>query len=306
MPTQLTTFSHWARSLFLPLAPVVFVFLWSTGFISAKAGLVYAEPFTFLLLRWIIAAALLFLLCKLTRATWPSNLAQWGHCAIVGLLVHGVYLGGVFSAINLGVDAGLTSLIVGLQPLLTVLIAAIWLAESLNRYKIGGVLLGLVGICLVLFKGSLHFSDLSPMGLGYSFAGLLGIVIGTLYQKRFCRQIELLPATAIQFVAASALVAPAAIFTESMQINWTPEFAFVLAWLVIVLSMGAVMLLWWLIRHVDAGQVTSYFYLVPPVVAVQAWVLFDEQLTAMTLVGMALCVLGVWMVQIKKAQTAPP
>lgn len=211
--------------------------------------------------------------------------------------MHGIYLGGVFSAIFRGVDAGLTSLIVGLQPLATVLFAAIWLHESISLRKISGVLLGLLGLCVVIFQRGVALSELDSVGLVFCFIGLLGIVIGTLYQKRFCNTIELLPATCIQFIASCAVAAPMALLFETRQINWTIEFAFILAWLVVGLSLGAVMLLWWLIRHGDAGKVTSYFYLVPPVVAIQALFLFDEKLTRMTILGMALCVAGVWIVQ---------
>jgi len=239
----------------------------------------------------------LLTLCVVMRAKWPKGYVKWIHCAIVGLLVHGVYLGGVFSAMYRNIDAGLSSLIVGLQPLLTVLIAYIWLRESLTKNNMLGLCLGFAGISLVLFQDGINFSGLNPYGLGFCFAGLIGIVTGTLYQKRFCTEIELLPATCIQFVAACAFAAPLAFYTESMQIKWTIEFLFIVVWLVIVLSIGAVMLLWWLIRHGDAGRVSTYFYLVPPVVAIQAWFLFEEHLTLATLLGMTMCIFGVWMVQ---------
>ncbi len=278
------------------LIPLLFVFLWSTGFVGAKYGLPYAEPFTFLLIRMIIAATLIYGLIVATRTEWPSGVMTYIHVAVVGILIHGVYLGGVFFAISRGLDAGISALIVSLQPLATVILAVAFLNESLDRKKIAGIALGLIGVLTVVFSKGFSTGNLVPVGLFFCVFSLIGISVGTVYQKKFCSNISLLPAVFIQYIANAVFLLPVAVSFETMTIEWSIHFIFALAWLVLVLSLGAVVLLMWLIKRGDASQVASLFYLVPPFAAIEAWLLFDEQLTAIGIFGIGLCVIGVALV----------
>jgi drug/metabolite transporter (DMT)-like permease len=278
------------------LVPLLFVFLWSTGFIGAKSGLPYAEPFTFLFVRMTIAAALLFVIALVLQEPWPESPTDYGHVAVVGVLMHGVYLGGVFYAISIGVNAGVSALIVSLQPLITVLLAARYLSETVSAVTLSGIALGLLGVLIVVFDKGLNFDHIPPAGLLACVLSLLAISIGTVYQKRFCSHIALLPGVCIQFTANTIFLLLLAYQLETMHIVWSPEFLFALGWLVLVLSLGAVLLLMWLIRQGNAGQVASLFYLVPPFAAIEAWWLFNETLSTAALFGMGLCVVGVALV----------
>lgn len=240
-----------------------------------------------------IAATLLFFIALIIREPWPHRLFDYFHIAVVGILIHGVYLGGVFYAISVGVNAGLSALIVSLQPLVTVLLAALFLAESVTVPKLTGIALGLAGVSMVIFDDGLNLSHIVPLGIAACIVSLLAISTGTVYQKRFCSDIALLPSVCVQFTANTIFMLSLAYPFETMQIIWTPDFVFALSWLVLVLSLGAVLLLMWLIKRGDAGRVASLFYLVPPFAAVEAWWLFNETLSEIALFGMALCVVGV-------------
>lgn len=277
--------------------PLVFVLMWSTGFIFTRMGVPFAEPLTFLCLRMILAASLIFLLSFFINVTWPKKRLDWLHSAIVGILIHGIYLGGVFISLDLGLDTSLAALIVGLQPLLTVGFAAIWLSERITLQKMFGILLGLVGISMIILLRGPKIELSAQTGLWFCAASLLGITVGSLYQKKFCTQTDLLPATFIQYVANSLFLGVLVLKFESGHIEWTGEFIFALTWLVVVLSLGAVILLMWLINNGEAGKVASLFYLVLPVVAVEAWLLFDEKIAWITGTGMVLSAAGVWIVQ---------
>jgi len=274
--------------------PAVFVLLWSSGFIGAKFGLPYAEPLTFLLWRFALVTLLLLALALALRAPWPRTAGEAAHIAVAGLLVHAAYLGGVFGAIAQGVSAGEMALIAGLQPVLTAAAAGPLFGERVNARQWTGLVLGLAGVALVVQ----HRLALAAPFAGYALAALAvaGITTGTLYQKRWCAHMDLRSGGVIQFAASSAAMALLAPLLETMKIRWTGEFVFALAWLVVVLSLGAITLLYLLIRRGEAARVTSMFYLVPPVTAVMAWLMFDEQLTAPGLAGMALTVAGVALV----------
>ena len=274
----------------LKSAPALFVLLWSTGFIGAKYGLPHAEPFTFLLIRLALVAALLSGAALVARAPWPS-LRQAGHLAVAGLLVHAVYLGGVFSAIAHGLPSGMTALIVGLQPLLTAALASRLLGEKVGPKQWLGLGLGLVGVGMVVWrKLSL---DADPVAILCALAALGGITVGTLYQKRFCASTDLRSGTAVQYMACCVVLGIAALFTENMLVDWTPTFVFALGWLVLGLSVGAVFLLYLLIRQGQAARVASLFYMTPPTTALMAWALFGESLPPMALAGFVVVAIGV-------------
>ncbi len=272
--------------------PALFVLLWSTGFIGARLGLPYAGPLTFLTLRFGLAAGLLTLAALAMRAPWPHRLADIGHYAVVGLLVHAVYLGGVFLGISLGVEAGLSALIVSLQPLLVAALAGLLLGERVSPRQWVGLVLGLTGVALVLAQ-KLGRGLGEALGSLACVAALLGITAGTLYQKRHGAGMDLRTGTAIQFIAASSVTAPFALLYEGGRVVWSGEFLFALLWLVLVLSLGAVSLLYVLIRRGAAASVSSLFFLTPPCTALIAWPLFGETLGPAALLGMALTLAGV-------------
>jgi len=276
--------------------PFLFVLLWSTGFIGAKYGLPYAEPLTFLEVRYLLVVGLMLSLALLFRAPWPRSWRERMHIGVSGLMLHGLYLGGVFMAIHRGLPAGVTALVVGLQPLLTALGAGWLLGERVVPRQWLGLALGLVGVGLVVSGkfGGTSLSELSPMLLP-ALVALLGITCGTLYQKRFCPSFDLRAGAVIQFLPTALLNLVVAAGTESLHIDWQGEFVFALFWLVLVLSVGAISLLNVLIRNGSAVNVASLFYLTPPTTALIAWLLFDESLTGSALAGMGLAVTGVYL-----------
>lgn len=292
----------------LAAMPAIFVLLWSTGFIGAKFGLPYAEPFTFLFIRFVLTLLLLIPLALLMRIPWPTSPRLWTHIAVSGFLVHGAYLGGVFYGIYLGMPAGLAALLVGLQPLLTAAFAGPLLGEKLTRLQWVGLSLGLIGICLVL-GSKLEIGESLFDGFGISAllcvtAALMGISLGTLYQKRYCTSMPLLSGAVIQYLAAGVLLGSGALLFETRQVEWSSTFVLTLAWLVLILSIAAILLLMALIKKGEASRVASLFYLVPPVTALQAWWLFDERLPLLGLAGMVIAITGVVMVIRKPAHGA--
>ncbi|KAB7619659.1 EamA family transporter [Alkalilimnicola sp. S0819] len=278
--------------------PGLFVVLWSTGFIGAKLGLPYVEPFTFLAVRVAFAAILLYLVALLTRAPWPDRRTS-AHIVVAGLLVHGVYLGGVFYAIDLGLAAGVTAIIVALQPLLTAALAGIFLGERIRPRQWLGLVLGLLGVGLVV-QGRLDFGG-GPAALVCALAALVGITLGTLYQKRYCPNADLRSAGTLQYGGNAVVLLIAAALFEDMSIAWSGEFIFALGWLVLVLSVGAIGLLFALIRRGAAAQVASLFYLAPPFAALFGYCLFDERLGPQALTGLAVVVIGVALVNWRSA-----
>ncbi|WP_265947173.1 DMT family transporter [Dechloromonas sp. A34] len=276
------------------LYPFFFVFLWSTGFIGAKYGLPYAEPLSFLLTRYGLVIGLMTAIALATRAPWPKAPRQWLHIGVSGVLVHAIYLGGVFVAIKHGLPAGVTALVVGMQPLLTALGAGWLLGEKVSGRQWGGLALGFVGVGLVV-SGKFGDAGLGPM-LIPALVALLGITAGTLYQKRFCAQFDLRTGSVIQFVPTAVLTAIAVTLFEDFRIEWTGDFVFALGWLVLVLSIGAISLLNLLIRGGSAVNVASLFYLTPLSTAVIAWLMFGEQLSLVAGFGMLLAVSGVYLV----------
>lgn len=273
--------------------PFLFVVLWSTGFIGARLGLPHVEPLTFLLIRYVAVLVLMTLVALATKAPWPQTRGDWLHMGVAGLLIHGVYLGGVFVGIGMGLPAGVASLIVGLQPLLTAVGAGWLLGEVVLGRQWTGLLLGLAGVTLVV-AGKLG-TGFGAIALLPVFVALLGITFGTLYQKRYCRPLDWRTGSIAQFVPTAILTLAVAAMTEHFRVEWTGELVFALGWLVLVLSVGAISLLNWLIRQSSAVNVASLFYLVPPCTALFAWALFGEVFSGLAMVGMAMTVGGVYL-----------
>ena len=275
--------------------PILFVLLWSTGFIGARLGLPHAEPLTFLCLRYIAVIAVMLPLALAAGARWPAHWREARRIAAAGALIQGGYLGGVFGAIHLGVPAGVAALIVGLQPMLTAMAAGPWLGEHLHRRQWLGLVLGLAGVALVVWQ-KMTLQGLSAAGLMLARANAASITLGMLYQKRCCPAFDARSGAVIQFGAALALTLPLAMATETMIVSWTADFLIALGWLVLVLSAGATSLLFRLIERGEATRVTSLFYLTPAVTAVMAWPMFGEVLGAPAIAGMALALIGVALV----------
>jgi drug/metabolite transporter (DMT)-like permease len=273
------------------LFPALFVLLWSTGFIAAKYGLPHAPPLRFLFYRFVLVALLMLVVAVVTRATWPRSVREYVDIALVGLLVHALYLGGVFVAIDGGMAAGTSAMLVGLQPILTVFLAWIWLSERVTGRQWAGLVLGLAGVYFVVRHKIDFAGDLS--GVLPSALALVGISVGTLYQKRRCAHVDLRSGAVVQFAVCAVVYAPLALFIEMRPVDWAPPFVFALGWSVLVLSVGAISLLYWLLRHGAAAGVASLFYLVPPVTALLAWLFFGETLDNLALAGMLLIAIGV-------------
>ncbi|MEP7031675.1 MAG: DMT family transporter [Pseudolabrys sp.] len=275
-------------------APVLFVLLWSTGFIGARYGLPYIEPMTFLAVRMVFVVLIFGAIVLIARVPFTSA-PETGHSLVAGLLVHGLYLGGVFTAISQGVPAGISALIPGLQPILTSTIANRFMGETVTRLQWIGLALGLVGVALVLHDHALLAAG-STLGWIASLLSLVGITLGTLYQKRFSHGIDWRAGNLVQYAGAGTLFAVAAFAFETRAIHWTGELVFAIAWLVIVLSIAGVGLMYWIIRRSAATGFASLFYLVPAVTALMAYFLFGEKLDALSIAGMVVTALGVVLV----------
>jgi drug/metabolite transporter (DMT)-like permease len=277
--------------LAMALAPVLFVLLWSTGFIGARYGLPYIEPLTLLAVRMAFVVLILGGIALIWRAPWPTS-QEAGHSVMAGLMVHGLYLGGVFTAISQGVPAGISALIPGLQPILTSTIANRFMGETVTRTQWFGLVLGLAGVALVLHDRTM-LATATPLGWAASVVSLIGITLGALYQKRFCGNIDWRTGNLIQYIGAGTVFALGSFVFETRVIHWSGELVFAIAWLVIVLSFAAVGLMYWLIRRSAATGFASLFYLVPAVTALMAYLLFGEKLDALSVAGMAICAVGV-------------
>ena len=285
---------------FIQVAPLVFVFIWSTGFIGARYGLPYAEPFTYLALRMVLAGSLMAAFAAVRRAGWPDSWRQSGHIAVSGLLLHASYLGGVFFAISRGMPAGISALVVGLQPILTAVIASILLREHVSPRQWLGLALGFAGVAIVVIERMrINEGGDRSSALAANVAiliALLSTTAGTIYQKRYNARMPLASGTAIQYAATALSVGILAVLTETMEIDWNIRFIFALAWQVIVLSLVAITLLMVLIRQNSVSRLSSYLYLVPPLTAIEAYLLFDERLSLAAIGGMALVAFGVALV----------
>jgi drug/metabolite transporter (DMT)-like permease len=281
---------------FTDIIPFLFVFLWSTGFIAAKYALPYIEPFNLLFIRALLTIAVFLLLCILFEAKSLTP-RQSGHQMVTGLLVHGTYLGGVFAAIKWGMPAGIVSIIVGIQPVLTAFLGYFVLGARLRQVQWLGLGLGLGGvITVVLSTGQQESIDLNWPALLAALSALLGISAGTIYQKRFGQGVSLLAGTFWQYVSMALFMAVLAWIFETRTVIWDLQLILALAWLVMALSVSAILLLMYMIREGQTAKVASYFYLVPPVVSIEAWILFGESLSLLSVAAIAVTVLGVYLV----------
>jgi drug/metabolite transporter (DMT)-like permease len=274
-------------------APAIFVVLWSTGFVATKYVIRNADPLTCLAIRMATVVVLMAIICAIVRPTWLSR-TEIGHSIVAGILVHGFYLGGTAVAISLSIPAGLSALMPGLQPILMSTIANRWLGERVTPLRWGGLLLGLVGVALIMHDRPV--SGQAGWGWLASTVSLVSITVGTLYQRRYCSQIDWRSGNLVQYVAVTVFFTIGAFAFEQRVVHWTAEFILATMWLAVVLSIGSIGLLYWLIRHQAATSVASLFYLVPAVTSVMAYFLFDERLDAVAITGMIGCALAVVLV----------
>ncbi len=284
-----------ARFNWVAAAPAVFVLVWSTGFIVARYGMPHAPPFSFLAWRFFLSVLGFLLWIRLSGAAWPRDRAQALHLCVVGLLMQAGYLGGVWAAVKGGMSAGMSALIVGLQPLLT----ALWVSRTASGNSAStrqwfGLLLGLLGVTLVVWR-KLGVDEANPTSLAWAFMALLSITMGTLYQKRWVKPLDVRAANAVQMAFALIVMLPMA-WLEREPMQWNGELIAAMAWSVLALSLGANSLLVLLIQRGAATKVSSLMYLVPPCTALLAWLLFGEALTLLILLGMVVCAAGVALV----------
>ena len=291
---------------FLRAMPVLFVLIWSTGFVVARFGMPHAPPLTFLSIRYALSVACFGLWVALARAAWPNGRSQWMHLAVCGALLHAGYLAGVWAAVKAGIGAGTVSLLVGLQPVLT----AIWIsarAPQARHTRVSaqqwvGLMLGLAGLALVVWR-KLGIGEVTAWNLSLALFALLSITIGTLYQKRFVASCDVRSANLVQLLAALLVSLPLALL-ETEAVVWHPHLIGAMAWSVLVLTLGGSSLLYLLVQQGAATRVTSLFYLVPPCTALLAWALFDESFTHLMLIGLVLTVAGVALV-VRSPAAAP-
>ena len=289
------------------LAPGLFVFLWSTGFIGVKYGIPYAPPFYFIAVRMAIASLLLFIAISFLRRSQPLTRSILWPSTLIGLTLHGAYLGGCFFAVSRGMPAGVAALIVSLQPVLVSLFAAKYLNEPLKARAVSGLILGLAGLFVVVIPriNMTGENAISLVAVAASVIGLLGGTSGTILQKKYGGAIPTLAGTSIQYAATALVLLVLALLFEEPNITWSPEFIGALTWLVLALSFGAILLLFFLLSHGSAASVSSLYYLVPAVTAIIAYFMFDEHISVISLIGTAITVVGVWLVVSKQKETAP-
>ena len=285
--------NHDFEKLAARAAPAIFVVLWSTGFVATKYVVHNADPLTYLAIRMALVVGIMAVIAVIARPQWPDRIGI-AHSVAAGILVHGFYLGGTAIAIAHSVPAGLSALIPGLQPILTSTLANRWLGERVTPLQWTGLLLGLAGVVLILHNRPMS----GEAGWGWLASGvsLVSITLGTLYQRRYCGDIDWRAGNLIQYSAVAIFFAVAAWWFENNVVHWTGEFVLALVWLVVVLSIGSIGLLYWLIRRSAATSVASLFYLVPAVTAVMAYVLFGERLDPVAISGMVACAAAVFLV----------
>lgn len=286
-----------AKPLARGFLPICFVLLFSSGYVTSKVGITYAEPMTFQTIRLIVPSFLLLGIVLATRAPWPKRAMDVVHIAVVGLLLHAVCFGGALFAFKLGVEAGVVALISGVHPLVVAVCAAYFLGERAKLSHLIGLLIGLLGVVVVVW-----YKLLAGVGTRAGFiaavASLIGLSGSALYQKRFCGAMDLRTAALIQHTSGILPVLGLAALTEHFRVTWTASLLLSLAWASVALSLGALMIFFTLIRRGEVYKTQAWFFLMPPATAVLAWAFFGEQPTGLFLVGLALTIVGVSMINL--------
>ena len=283
--------------------PLVFVLIWSTGFVVARYGMPYAPPMTFLCIRFALSFACFLLWALWSGSRWPQGRRQWLHLAVIGVLLQAGYLGGVWSAVKLGMGAGLSALIVGLQPIFTAIWFSLVGARVSGRQWLG-LLVGLLGVVLVVLEKVQRSLEVTPTSLGFALMALAAITVGTIYQKRYVANTDVRAANTVQLGVAMLVTLPLALL-ESESVIWSAPMIGALAWSVLVLTVLGGSLLFLLIQRGAVMTVTSLFYLVPPTTALLAWLLFNEHLSMLIGAGVVLTAIAVGLVVKTPASTTP-
>ncbi|MCL6709923.1 DMT family transporter [Pseudomonas sp. R2.Fl] len=285
------------------LAPAIFVFLWSTGWVVAKFADQFADPLTFLVVRYAVAAVLLYLLCRASGVIWPRSRSAIAHAVVSGFFLHGFYLGAVWWAIGQGVPAGISGIIAGLQPLMTGIAAAYLIDERLTRLQRLGLALGFVGISIAVLPKvfAVDASAISAFAVAVNVAGMAFASYGTIYQKQYLKDGDIRAVATLQYVGAVVVTLPMTWLLEDMHMEWSLGMLATLAWSVLGISMGAILLLLYLIRRGDVSKAASLIYLVPPLAAVEAAIVFGESLTVPMVIGTVIAVVGVYLTNRKVA-----
>ncbi|MCH8622711.1 EamA family transporter [Undibacterium sp. TS12] len=278
---------------FLRFLPAVFIFIWASGYVVAKFGLPYAEPLTFLCLRYLGVIIFMLVLAVAMRAPWPAR-QDWLPIAIAGVLMQAVYLGGIWCAVKLGMPAGVAALIANTQPIFTAFLGPL-IGERIQGRQWLGLALGICGVALVV-ANKISVIGLSVTSVALAVMALAAMTSGTLYQKKTCPSFDVRTGQVIQFAASLLVTLPFALLLETQAIQWTPKFFMAMAWSIFVLSGVGISVLFVMIRHGEATKVTSYMYLVPAVTAAMAWLMFDEKLTMTAIAGMVIALAGVALV----------
>ena len=276
------------------LLPALFVLLWCTGYLVVRIAMPDAGPVRFLAYRFGLAGVLLATAAIALRARWPGRRIDYAHLAVVGLLLHAIGLGGVWVALDLGVETAVAALVMGSQPLVTAALAVGCIGERLDRRAVAGLLLGFSGVALVIQHKLAGVGD--PTGLAAVVVAVVAMTLGMLYQKRRCAHVDLVASTTVQLAVAGAATLTVAWWIDDRPVEWTVRIFATLGWSVLVLSIGATLVLYVLLRRGDASRVASLLYLVPPLTAVMAWVAFGETLVPLTMAGMVLTAIGVALV----------
>lgn len=297
--TSAPAVAHPAAAALERAIPGIFVLLWSTGWVMAKYADLYADPLTFLVLRYGAASVLFVLFCLVSRATWPTSAAVAGRAVVSGMFLHGFYLAAVWWAIGQGVPAAISGIIAGLQPLMTAAVAPALIGERLSGAQRLGLALGFAGIALAVLPKVLAIdpgaTPIHLLPVLVNIAGMASATYGTIYQKRHLQTSDIRTTATLQYVGALIVTVPLAFMLEDLHVEWRLELFAALAWAVLVLSMGAIALLLYLIRRGQVSRTASLIYLVPPLAALQAWVLLGEPLTLLMMIGTAIAVLGVYL-----------
>jgi drug/metabolite transporter (DMT)-like permease len=271
----------------------IFIIIWSSGFIVSRLGMPFSEPMTFLFLRFSGVCVLMLPIILWKKIPWPSP-KQIVHIAVAGSLLQFGYLAGVWISVRAGMPAGLSALIVGLQPILTALFAY-FVAEKINSRQWLGLFLGLIGVVLVL-SAKLNTHGVTMSNILWNVFALISITAGTIYQKKNCPSFDLRIGSFIQFMTSAFISGLAAIAFETRVVQWSNEMIGALVWSIFFISIGAISLLFVLIRRGNATKVSSIMYLTPPTTAVLAWIFFKEPLTPIIVIGTIVTSLGVLLV----------
>tara|TARA_B100001996_G_scaffold378213_1_gene362018 strand:- start:322 stop:1182 length:861 start_codon:yes stop_codon:yes gene_type:complete len=275
---------------------ITFIFLWASAFVAAKLGLDDAGPFSMLTVRFAIVSFIFASIVFIFRTKWP----KWNeipYIALVGILLHGLYLGGVFFSIKQGTSAGISSLIVSLHPVLTCILAIFLIGEKITLDRWAGIFLGFIGVILVVWPRI--GGELPLIGFLSCFVALIAISFATIIQKRFLENMDILGGNSIQAIFAALFFLMLVLLMEPFKFNLTLELFISMTWLIVLVSLGAISILMILIKRGEMSSTASLFFLAPPVSAILGYIVFGEELNALGIFGFIITCTGVWIVNRK-------